>query len=595
MRKSNRTELLSVDMVSHTEREYQEEVMTGRDKYVKYGAEDDLPQYLTEIYESSPIHGALVNSIADMIYGDGLESEEGEVNPRIQDWLGRKTFGQDGQDTLRYICLDLKKNGISFVEVIQGQGQISTLFRSEPEFWRLGEKDDNREIKEVWYSEDFGDPYKNVKPDPVPVWKPGTKEQRSVLVISLPCVGHSYYPRPDYYGGAKYAELDKEIGSFHLNHIMNGMAPSMAINFNNGIPETKEKRQAIKKEVQKTMQGTSNAGKIFITFNEGKERAAEFTTFDLSEAHLQYDQLARTVVHQILVAHRVISPMLHGVRDYGTGFSNNADELAMATRLFERNVILPFRRQIEKALSPVFEEMGQQSPLYFVSPELESLTGATTEEKVEEEILEQRPTQLANDFTEDEGIDMLLGLSPNIQLPDDNWELVESHRVEDDGNYKLSNQRRLEGFFLSLFDNRGAVNSKPTKASKQDSGVYKVRYAYMPVRKSSKSRDFCKALESITERGGVFRIEDITNMSRSGVNKSHGHKGKGYNLFLYKGGVNCHHFWERRIYKEKVSKDNQTSVNKARGEGFKPETNDSKVAKLPVDMPRNGHHPDWKP
>jgi hypothetical protein len=46
-----------------------------------------------------------------------------------------------------------------------------------------------------------------------------------------------YYSTPDYQGGLQYAELEEEISNYHLNNIMNGLAPSMLINFNNGVPD----------------------------------------------------------------------------------------------------------------------------------------------------------------------------------------------------------------------------------------------------------------------------------------------------------------------------------------------------------------------
>ena len=60
---------------------------------------------------------------------------------------------------------------------------------------------------------------------------------------------------------------------------------------------------------------------------------------------------------------------------------------------------------------------------------------------------------------------------------------------------------------------------------------------------------------------------------------------------LYKGGGACHHFWMRKTYMAKDVQPDATnpnaeiSVNKAKKEGFKPETNDPKVAKRPKDMP----------
>ena len=46
-------------------------------------------------------------------------------------------------------------------------------------------------------------------------------------------------------------------------------------------------------------------------------------------------------MRKIMVSHRVISPLLLGIKD-NTGFGNNADELQTATILMQNTVIKPF-------------------------------------------------------------------------------------------------------------------------------------------------------------------------------------------------------------------------------------------------------------
>ena len=52
-------------------------------------------------------------------------------------------------------------------------------------------------------------------------------------------------------------------------------------------------------------------------------------------------------------------------------------------------------------------------------------------------------------------------------------------------------------------------------------------------------------------RGIVYRLEDIDKASRAGV-KIFGHKGKAYDLFKYKGGVNCGHYWSEVLCRLKL-------------------------------------------
>ena len=102
---------------------------------------------------------------------------------------------------------------------------------------------------------------------------------------------------------------------------------------------------------------------------------------------------------------------------------------------------------------------------------------------------------------------------------------------------------------------------------KEDSDIYKIRYAYMPVRSNPNSRDFCKKMETFTSRNIVFRKEDINMMSFRGVNKELGHNKQNYSLLKFKGGKNCHHYWELRVFKLKG--DKRVDPSSAYEKGFK--------------------------
>ena len=143
-------------------------------------------------------------------------------------------------------------------------------------------------------------------------------------------------------------------------------------------------------------------------------------------------------------------------------------------------------------------------------------------------------------------------------------------------------------------------SARPNSKSEQDGEVvtedevlkFKVRYQYAPLRVSANSREFCKKMVAAKK---IYRKEDIMQMGERAVNAGWGLNGADtYDIWLYKGGGNCHHYWMRKTYMAKGVRPDATnpnaeiSVNKARKEGFVPEKNDAKVAKRPVDMPKKG-------
>ena len=75
----------------------------------------------------------------------------------------------------------------------------------------------------------------------------------------------------------------------------------------------------------------------------------------------------------------------------------------------------------------------------------------------------------------------------------------------------------------------------------------------------------------------IYRKEDIMAMSTKAVNAGWGLAGADtYDIWLYKGGGGCHHFWMRKTYMAKGVKPDATnpnaevSVNKAKRKGSNP-------------------------
>ena len=115
------------------------------------------------------------------------------------------------------------------------------------------------------------------------------------------------------------------------------------------------------------------------------------------------------------------------------------------------------------------------------------------------------------------------------------------------------------------------------------------------VNKSGTSREFCELMVSANK---LYTKEDLVNANSQKVNKGFGHYGtEKYNIFLYKGGPQCRHFFLRKIYKtslraakSKITSSQLISYTKARSEGFTAERNDKLVAIAPQRMKNNGYN-----
>ena len=98
------------------------------------------------------------------------------------------------------------------------------------------------EIEGFYYCADWENKKPNEELQRIPAF--GTSnEPIEILYINPYAAGYYYYSPVDYQGGLQYAELEGEVSNFHLNNIQNGLAPSMLINFSNGIPDEETRRR----------------------------------------------------------------------------------------------------------------------------------------------------------------------------------------------------------------------------------------------------------------------------------------------------------------------------------------------------------------
>jgi hypothetical protein len=556
--------------------------------WVTLGEANLFSNYLIDLYYASPVHSALTMSISFMIAGKEIKSN----NPAAQREIDRLKL-----NTIRRpIALDAKMQGGYYLEVIWSvdRSTIAKINHLPYENCRLAVVNDEDVIPGIYYSKDWSDTRKKKNiPVFIPMYNPTTKadEPSQVLFVGVMTPGSAYYPKPDYYSAINYIEITRDISEFYRAFLTNGMAPSYFLHMNNGIPDPEE-QMAIRRNWE-TMMGAKKAGKVVFTFNESADRAPRLDLVPMTDADKQWQELSVQSRENILAAHRVTSPLLFGIRDAG-GLGSNADEMKSAYRIFNRNIIEPYQKIITDSLEEIFKGMGIVADLYIESNDIfgEEITtttvaqNATTQLSAEKKKINLEPQEKPPIFTEDDENWWCEFLEDKGEIIDeDEWELIEAEPV-----------------------NLASVRSyaDPDKPSEMDSGLYKIRYSYSK-NLSANSRKFCRQMVSASKAGYVYRYEDLTAMSSdsNSVNPNMGHNGSTYSVWLYKGSVNCKHYWERRVYFRKREKgrfiadngldsSNPISVAKAirAGMPLKDIAKDFATANTRTyDLPNNGRYP----
>jgi len=568
--------------------------------WVTFGDKNSYFQYLIDRYSGSATNNAIVNGISQMIYGKGIDATDNSIFPN--EYAQAVTLLN--KKCVRKLAYDLKLMGQCAIQIIYSKDKksIAQIEHMPIETLAMEKCDEDGEIKGFYYSADW----EKMKPNEVPIRIPAfgtSKENIEILYVRPYVAGHYYFSPVDYQGGLQYAELEEEIANYHLNNILNGLAPSMLINFNNGVPN-EEERSLIEKRILDKYSGSSNAGRFILSFNENADTESSIEAIQLSDAHNQYQFLSDESMRKIMVAHRVISPMLLGIKD-NSGLGNNADELKTASTLMDNTVIRPFQELLLDAFNEILAYNGISLNLYFKT--LQPLEFTDIDETLIDEETKEEETgvKMASHLDDQVANDILLHLDSSI--PNDEWEIVDEREVDydiEDDNLWASTLIEPKKSLSEKFAD--TITAKPSGFSYLDKSFYKIRYKYAEKYSSDNIRSFCKIMMRKSDNGEVYRLEDIDKASREGVNREFGHKPKGasepqpYDLFKYKGGVNCGHFWKQVLYrlKDKTKKSDKlydydqvkdipkSYIPSPRG------TRESKIA--PKDMKNNGHHPNYK-
>lgn len=574
-RKKNIPSYHIINMAGYTSPSIVEQ--TNKD-WVEYGSDNNYYQYLIDLYYSSPTNNACIKGKADMIYGYGPEVVKADRH--LKGYLDFKTIFQN--EEVKKCVMDLTMLGMCAFQIVKSKDgkKYVKAYHFPMQTLRPQKANDKGEIEKWFYCADWSKLKKGQKPKEFAAFGYDESAKECMLVIKPYSTGNFYFSPPDYQGGTQYCELEGEISNYHLNNIKNGLAPSMLINFNNGEP-SEEIKDAIEAQINAKFGGSSNTGRAIVSFNESKESAADITPVALSDAADQYQFLSTECIDKILLAHRITSPLLFGVKNSGNGFSSNAEELKTASILFDNIVIRPFQNLLIDGFNKVLLKNEVMVDIYFktLQPlEFVDLSGVaidtTTKEKEygfsKVEMVQKKSGESKDDFLarciptviaegkdkeqaaaicysyfegsdkpkmteEDENAWLAFLQDKGEEIDLNEWEIIDIQEANDEDDH-----------FEFGYDN-------PDLKSKDDTGIFKIRYRYGPDRVSKNSRKFCKEMTNLSKKGVVYRREDINMMSFNGVNGQFAPEGSSnYSIWKFKGGVYCHHAWYRVTYRRKT-------------------------------------------
>lgn len=512
-------------------------------EWVLNGKRNEFFQYIIDRYNGSPTNSSIINSYCDLMYGRGLSATNARQN--VEDWAKFKIILRD--EELKKIIADFQLFGEASFQVIKKKnGDLDSIYHIAKNLIVPNKENEDGEIETYWFSKNWS----NINKFPPEAFSAfGTsKDAIEVYCIRPYKAGKQYFSDPDYLAGLPYAEMEEEIANLNINSIKNGLSAGYIINVPDGKSLADEEKDELEKQIKQKLTGSPNASKFILSFNGRDDAEITIVTFPVNDnIHKQWSFLTEEAKQQILTAHRATSPSIVGIIS-SSGFSNTADEMDTAEEQLIKRVIAPKQQYILSALQEVLVHYGINLDLFFKP---------FTEKKAE--------VQMSSHVIAP-NVDSLIQLGED---PEDGYEVISDERCD---------RITLRESDLNTIYKFASVPVTPRKNSDQDTSLFRIRYKYAG--SDTGQREFCK---KIIQANKLYREEDLN--FNSVYNEDFAPKGDtSYNVFLYKGGVNCKHWWQRVVM---LKKDNGViSVNDAKRMILELEPKDRKDAKWEENDPK---------
>lgn len=533
--------------------------------YVLNGRNNSFYDYVIKRYNGSPTNAAIINGMSDLIYGRGIGCRNAAT--RVQDWLRFNQIIKPKE--IKRVCFDRKLFGEYAFQIVRTKDRkgIAGIYHIEKNLVVPGIENEDGEITSYWYSRDWSNLTKN-PPEEFPAFGTGNKPAEIEIYVGKPYrPGKIYFSDPDYLAALPYADLEEELANYYITSIRKGLSAGFIINVPEGKSWTDEQKDAFEKAIKRELTGSPNAMSFILSFNSGDIKI-DVTPFPVNEnQHKQWQYLNDEARQQLFTGHRIVSPKLFGIMADG-GLGNNANELDEAEAQLNKRVVQPYQDEILEGLQEILVFYGINLDLYF-----KPLTEAAP--AVQVSMCEHTMRLSKNDSA---ALQKFLDSGEEIDLNE--YDLVDENEVDYDEEVKFSLASTGTAF--------------PNAKSEQDQPEALIRYRYVGSNKPE--REFCRLMMATQK---VYRKEDILRMNDHAVNPGWGpHGADTYDIFLYKGGGNCHHKWNRVIYLKKGVKPDVNSplaelisTSAARRMGVKVPVNDTKVSVEPRNLPNKGFLP----
>jgi hypothetical protein len=360
---------LSVIQLNNYVRPNPVELLQQTKLQITNGEDNSYFYFLQNVILGSPTLTAVVDAYTNYTVADGLVDIAGGIN--IEDILSR--------EDLTLIINDFKSTGNCAIQIVYQLGNkdvVAKMYHAPIQSIAVKKQADLMSNPTTFYYSADWRLKSRFKPIEIPAYGTGEGETE-ILYIKRPSA-QPIFSLPDWQSAIQFAVVEEELSNYYSSHIKNGFSAGTIVNINQGATaESDEAQEDARKKIINKLTGTSNAGRVIVSFNDNVENATTVDSIAITDAYQQFEFLTRECREKILLANKVIDPALFGFAN-SSGFSSTSDQMITSLKMLYRNQIKPMREAITKAITPAFKTISPNVQLEF--KDFEELTVNTPQQ-----------------------------------------------------------------------------------------------------------------------------------------------------------------------------------------------------------------------
>lgn len=330
--------------------------MTRRDSWVKFDVDNQYPERVLDMVNSSPLQKSILESRKTYILGAGLDKvDENVYTPNMyESWI----------DLIEKCVSDyVYLNAFAVQVILNESGNRFSFYHQPVQQVRFANYNDKNFIEKAYLCTDWRKAQKNKNVVEIPMFGSETpKKGKAYLLYFKPDqVGEYYYGIPEYMSAANYIMADAALSQYYNNYIHNNFSANLALRF--PTEPTEEKKEELYENLRKSFGGSENAGNILLLFGENGV-VPEINSIESVNADL-YNSVVDIIKLALVSANRLTSPILAGIST-SSGFSSKSDEMIAAYTLYKLTVINSERAFLLKGFNKMLEMNGHARVFKFL-------------------------------------------------------------------------------------------------------------------------------------------------------------------------------------------------------------------------------------